>query len=251
MPSIVRKKITYSGNIHDTQPVGEIINFDNEIPPLGYLPCDGRSVLRSTHSELFKKIGTKYGAEDDEHFNLPTEDDVGKNAIIKIEEDSDENFDDDTYIHVNGKDEKNPKKIIVKKIIKLLDYIKNKLIVDNDTNLNSTWSSEKIQDKLNEQGWKYVSTVGIGVSVNLPSDWKEAYFVAYVNTGDENLCYPFHILRDSVVGGKIHRFYSGYTYTTTDFGGARIDVTETRCFLNWFRFNGAGYGQANLSVRYR
>lgn len=81
-----------------------------------------------------------------------------------------------------------------------------RIIDDSVVQEETTWSSEKIQNKLNEQGWKYVSTVGIGVSVNLPSDWKEAYFVAYVTAGDENLCYPFHILRDSVAGGKIIDF---------------------------------------------
>lgn len=76
MSKLIRKGVVYAGNIYDTQPVGEVIQMAGDKNPAGYLPCDGRSVLRSDYPELFKKIGTKYGAEDDEHFNLPTEDDV-------------------------------------------------------------------------------------------------------------------------------------------------------------------------------
>lgn len=35
------------------------------------LPADGQSVLRKTFPELFEAIGTSFGADDDEHFNLP------------------------------------------------------------------------------------------------------------------------------------------------------------------------------------
>lgn len=74
MPQIIRKRIPYVGNIYDSQPVGEIIQCERETPPTGYIELGEtrKSVLRSKYPELFKQIGTTYGAEDDEHFNLPS-----------------------------------------------------------------------------------------------------------------------------------------------------------------------------------
>lgn len=60
-------------NIHDTQPVAEIITSSSNKVPAGYLPCDGRSLLRSEYPDLYSKIGTRYGATDELHFNLPNE----------------------------------------------------------------------------------------------------------------------------------------------------------------------------------
>lgn len=74
--TIYRNNVNYGVNISDSQPVGQIIDSASDSVPAGYLPCDGRSLLRSDYPDLFKKIGTKYGAEDDEHFNLPTEEDT-------------------------------------------------------------------------------------------------------------------------------------------------------------------------------
>ena len=39
--------------------------------PSGWLPCDGRSLSRTTYSDLFTVISTTYGNVDDDHFNLP------------------------------------------------------------------------------------------------------------------------------------------------------------------------------------
>jgi len=51
-------------------PVGIIIPFaGNTIPP-SYLICDGRSLLKSEYSELFKVLGNKYG-ENSLNFNIP------------------------------------------------------------------------------------------------------------------------------------------------------------------------------------
>lgn len=83
MPQIIKNKVPYVGNIYDTQPVGEVVQIGSDTAPVGYLPCDGRSLLRSEYPELFKRIGTTYGAEDDEHFNLPKESDVD---IVSTEE---------------------------------------------------------------------------------------------------------------------------------------------------------------------
>ena len=75
MAKMILNGIEYAGiEINDTQPVGEIIDSGSDTAPLGYLPCDGRSLLRSEYPELFKAIGTKYGAVDAQHFNLPNED---------------------------------------------------------------------------------------------------------------------------------------------------------------------------------
>lgn len=72
MAKMILNGIEYAGiEINDTQPIGEIIDSGSDTAPLGYLPCDGRSLLRSEYPELFKAIGTKYGAVDAQHFNLP------------------------------------------------------------------------------------------------------------------------------------------------------------------------------------
>jgi len=52
--------------------IGMIIPFaGNGDIPVGFLLCDGASVLRDTYPDLFSVIGTTYGAVDDTHFNLP------------------------------------------------------------------------------------------------------------------------------------------------------------------------------------
>lgn len=78
MPAIKMNGVTYAGNMYDTQPVGEIIQFSGDGIPAGYveLTDERQSVLRSDYPTLFKKIGTKYGAEDDLHFNLPAASEV-------------------------------------------------------------------------------------------------------------------------------------------------------------------------------
>lgn len=79
MPQIISKRIPYVGNIYDTQPVGEVIQCERETTPAGYIELtdERQSVLRSKYPELFKQIGTTYGAEDDEHFNLPSKNESG------------------------------------------------------------------------------------------------------------------------------------------------------------------------------
>lgn len=74
MPQIKLKGTTYAGNIYDNQPVGEVIQSASDKTPAGYLELleTRRSVLRIDYPDLFRKIGIKYGAEDDQHFNLPS-----------------------------------------------------------------------------------------------------------------------------------------------------------------------------------
>jgi microcystin-dependent protein len=53
-------------------PVGAILDYAGPIPPPGWLACDGRSISRTTYSELFQAIGSAWGAGDGTTtFNLP------------------------------------------------------------------------------------------------------------------------------------------------------------------------------------
>lgn len=63
----------------DKTPVGTIVSFAGDGPvPAGYLSCDGTSLLRTDHPDLFAAIGTAWGssnvaknAVDTARFNLP------------------------------------------------------------------------------------------------------------------------------------------------------------------------------------
>ncbi len=58
-------------NIDQTNPGFVKVNASSKVPG-GYLPCDGRAVSRTTYANLFKAIGTTYGAGDGSTtFNLP------------------------------------------------------------------------------------------------------------------------------------------------------------------------------------
>lgn len=50
---------------------GSILAIPYSTIPIGYLKCDGSSLLREDYADLFAKIGTTYGAADDYHFNIP------------------------------------------------------------------------------------------------------------------------------------------------------------------------------------
>lgn len=52
-------------------PVGSIIPYLGGDVPYGWLLANGASVLRSQYNKLFVLIGTKFGAADEAHFNLP------------------------------------------------------------------------------------------------------------------------------------------------------------------------------------
>ena len=53
-------------------PVGVIEMFAGSTAPNGWLVCDGRTVSRKTYSDLFKVIGTTYGAgNSNDTFTLP------------------------------------------------------------------------------------------------------------------------------------------------------------------------------------
>ena len=56
----------------DTLPIGTQVAYGGIVPPTGWLICDGSAVSRTTYAELFKVIGTSYGAcEGSTTFNLP------------------------------------------------------------------------------------------------------------------------------------------------------------------------------------
>ena len=52
-------------------PVGSIIPYLGGDVPYGWLLANGASVLRTQYDKLFGLIGTKFGAADEAHFNLP------------------------------------------------------------------------------------------------------------------------------------------------------------------------------------
>lgn len=52
--------------------IGEIVTFAGvESPDPKWLVCDGSSLLRTDYPDLFNVIGTVYGADDSDHFNIP------------------------------------------------------------------------------------------------------------------------------------------------------------------------------------
>lgn len=58
--------------LSDGMPTGTVLPFAGSTTPNGYLLCDGSAVSRSTYANLFKVIGTTYGAGDGSStFNLP------------------------------------------------------------------------------------------------------------------------------------------------------------------------------------
>lgn len=52
-------------------PVGTIIDFAGVTPPTGYLPCDGRELVKAEYIDLFNAIGTTWGTPTTATFNLP------------------------------------------------------------------------------------------------------------------------------------------------------------------------------------
>ena len=67
----------YGGRLHDeaglVMPVGSIVSYTGEAAPSGWLLCDGMYYLRADalYSDLFAVIGTKYGFNGVNYFNVP------------------------------------------------------------------------------------------------------------------------------------------------------------------------------------
>lgn len=51
--------------------IGEIRMFAGNFPPVGWLFCDGQTLAISENDALFTLIGTMYGGDGQETFNLP------------------------------------------------------------------------------------------------------------------------------------------------------------------------------------
>jgi microcystin-dependent protein len=51
--------------------VGEIVLLPYTFAPVGFLPCDGRTLAISEYETLFNLIGTTYGGDGQSTFNLP------------------------------------------------------------------------------------------------------------------------------------------------------------------------------------
>lgn len=52
-------------------PVGFMMMYAGTKVPEGFMPAQGQNLLRADYPELFKIIGTRFGAADNEHFSLP------------------------------------------------------------------------------------------------------------------------------------------------------------------------------------
>jgi microcystin-dependent protein len=59
-------------SIHVFLPAGIVVDYAGPtIPPIGWLYCDGRSLLMTDYPDLYAAIGTTYGSVDATHFNIP------------------------------------------------------------------------------------------------------------------------------------------------------------------------------------
>lgn len=69
------KNFVFGSTAESFCPPGLIVSYAGSVSavdaPSGWLLCDGRSVMRSSYSKLFEKIGTTYGSINDKSFNLP------------------------------------------------------------------------------------------------------------------------------------------------------------------------------------
>lgn len=54
-----------------SSPTGGVMQFAGATAPVGWLVCNGASLLRATYPALFAAIGTTWGAVDGTHFTLP------------------------------------------------------------------------------------------------------------------------------------------------------------------------------------
>ncbi|MGE4169566.1 MAG: phage tail protein [Candidatus Margulisiibacteriota bacterium] len=62
-----------TGSVHIFSiPTANIDSIDNDNGNLaGWIPCDGRSLSRTTFARLYERIGTTWGAVDGTHFSVP------------------------------------------------------------------------------------------------------------------------------------------------------------------------------------
>lgn len=63
--------MSYQKASKQIQSSGIIMPWGATTLPSGWIKCDGQSYLRSEYPDLFSSIGTKFGAADGTHFNVP------------------------------------------------------------------------------------------------------------------------------------------------------------------------------------
>lgn len=60
-----------NGNIiNENAPIGTLMQYAKDCPN-GYVKCNGTSLSRTNYNRLFEKIGTTYGADDENTFKVP------------------------------------------------------------------------------------------------------------------------------------------------------------------------------------
>ncbi|MEI3507734.1 MAG: phage tail protein [Bacilli bacterium] len=70
----------FVGEVSATVATGTVNMWSSSTIPSGYLLCDGRAVSRTTYANLYKIIGTTYGAGDGSTtFNLPN---MGGKSVV-------------------------------------------------------------------------------------------------------------------------------------------------------------------------
>lgn len=62
---------TNKADVADITPIGVILPYGGTSAPVGWMICDGTSLLRASYPELFAVIGTAFGSADSTHFNIP------------------------------------------------------------------------------------------------------------------------------------------------------------------------------------
>ncbi|WP_405376366.1 phage tail protein [Pseudobutyrivibrio sp.] len=65
------KNLIAGGTLWADSPIGTILAFGGVTAPVGWMICDGTSLLRTSYPELFAVIGTAFGSADSTHFNIP------------------------------------------------------------------------------------------------------------------------------------------------------------------------------------
>lgn len=72
--------VTINNNVVriDSTDVGQLGHFANSAIPSGWMSCNGASLLRTDHPDLFAAISTTWGAVDGTHFTLPLLTDTGR-----------------------------------------------------------------------------------------------------------------------------------------------------------------------------
>ncbi len=85
------KNLIAGATLFADTPLGVTSPFGGDVVPEGWILCQGQAISRTTYSDLFAVIGTKFGSGDGSTtFNLPdfqgSEPIIGINYIIKAKQ---------------------------------------------------------------------------------------------------------------------------------------------------------------------